>query len=147
MTNKSEILLRLEEMKARLSGLSFSDKTFIEDIHPQVLRRPFTRTGCGDCYKDTVIEMYTYLQKNDLMEKSNYLLKAGVVLQAACDPHFYTNSNLTDKVAESYLKNNPNRIGLFASFPADWEKRAGITAGQKESNKTGKKKTKAPLNP
>jgi hypothetical protein len=135
---KEEILLKLEEMKARLSGLSLSDKSLIEKIQPQVLRRPFVNSGCSDCYKDAVIEMYTYLKKHSLMEKVNYLLCAGVVLHSAEEPDVYTNANLTDEIAEKYLKNNPKRIGLFASFPADWKKRAGITAGQKELSEAEK---------
>jgi hypothetical protein len=135
---QDEIINRLQEMKARLSGLSSSDKTYIENAHPQVLRRPFTKTGCGDCYRDAVIEMYTYLQKNSLMEKTNYLLKAGVVLQNADDTNVYTNANLTDQAAEKYLKNRPKSIGLFAAYPNDWEKRIDSIEEPKELSETEK---------
>jgi glutathionyl-hydroquinone reductase len=113
-------------MMARINGLSSSDKTFIENIHKQILRRPFTRTGCGDCYKDAVIEMSIYLKNNEIMEKSNYLLNAGAILQSSGDPNVYTNSNLTDEAAERYLKDNPNRIIFFSAYPNDWKKRAGL---------------------
>ena len=123
MMNREEILLRLEEMKGRLKDLSSSDKSFIESIQITVLRRPFTRTGCGDCYRDAVIEMYYFLQKNEIMKKSNYSLVAGVILQMAGDPNVYSNSNLTDEAAERYLKNNPKRIDFFSFYPEDWEAR------------------------
>jgi hypothetical protein len=139
MTAKREILLKLEEMKGRLSsGLSSSDKSFIEKIQETVLRRPFVKTSCNDCYKDAVIEMYLFLQKNEIMQKTNYTLKAGVILQTAGDPNIYTNSNLTDKAAERYLKDNPNRINFFASHPADWEERAGLKEIQKEVTESEK---------
>jgi len=123
MIDRSEILLKLEEMKGRLKDLSVSDKLFIESVHETILRYPFTRTNCGDCYRDAVIQMYTFLQKNEIMKKSNYLLVAGVILQMPSDPNVYSNKNLTDEVAERYLKDNPNRISLFASYPEDWEER------------------------
>ena len=124
MIKREEILSDLSEMKGRLNDLSFSDKSFIESLYQIVLRRPFTRTGCGDCYKDAVIQMYTYLQKNEIMEKkSNYLLKAGVVLRFTDDNNIYTNFNMTDEAAERILKERPGAIGKFQMYPEDWEKR------------------------
>jgi len=124
LTSKSEILSRLEEMKGRLNDLSFSDKSSIENLYGIVFRYPFTKTNCGDCYRDAVMQMYVYLQKNEIMEKkSNYSLKAGVVVRIPKEATIYTNKNLTDKVAEEYIKANPKVIGLFASYPLDWEER------------------------
>jgi len=111
-------------MKGRLNDLSLSDKTLIENLFGIVFRYPFTKTNCGDCYRDAVMQMYAYLQKNEIMEKkSNYSLKAGVVVCIPEDSTIYTNKNLTDKVAEEYIKANPKVIGLFASYPSDWEER------------------------
>ncbi len=124
MTKKEEILSILEVMKGRLNNLSFSDKSQIENLHPIVLRRPFTKTGCGDCYRDAVIQMIIYLQKNEIMKKkSSYLLKAGVILMISGDVNIYNNSNLTDEAAEKYLKANPKAIGQFETYPEDWESR------------------------
>lgn len=130
MESRDEILKVLEEMYRRVSvytrsdnNLTKTDKQFIEQHFPLVRRRPFTKTSCGQCYADAIIEMLVYLRKNELMAKSNYILKSGVVLQAASDPKVYTNANLTDAVAERYLRDNPKRIRLFASYPDDWDER------------------------
>ena len=147
MKSKNEILSLLEEMKGRLNDLSFSDKTRIENLYGIVFRYPFSKTNCGDCYRDAVIEMYAYLQKNEIMEKkSNYSLKAGVVVCVPKDTIVYTNKNLTDKVAEKYLKANPKAIGLFASYPPDWEERIKEkpSAGSTKAGKA-KKQTKTSM--
>ena len=123
MITRKDILPVLEEMKGRLSALSDSDKKIIEEHFETVKRRPFTSTNCGDCYRDAVIEMIIYLQKNEIMQKSNYLLKNGAILQSPTDKDVYSNKNLTDEVAERYLKENTKRISFFASYPDDWEDR------------------------
>lgn len=38
-------------------------------------------------------------------------------------PDFYTNENLTDDIAEEYLKKYPDNVGYFAELPEDWEER------------------------
>lgn len=47
------------------------------------------------------------------MEKSKYVLKAGVVIQPSGTSDVYTNDNLTDAVAEQFLKERPGARGLF----------------------------------
>ncbi|MDR2087115.1 MAG: hypothetical protein LBP72_08060 [Dysgonamonadaceae bacterium] len=126
------IASRLEEMKARIHALSPSDKKFIEETQIQVLRRPFVRTTCGECYKDALIEMCIYLQKNKLMAQSNYALVAGVILHSADYPDVYTNANLTDEIAEQRLKENPALIRFFSHYPPDWETRIGLNAPEAE---------------
>jgi hypothetical protein len=83
--------------------------------------------------------MYIYLQKNNLMAKTNYALIAGVILQSADSPDVYTNANLTDEAAEKYLKDNPGRIKVFSHYPEDWKKRAGLeTEAEKEPSEAEK---------
>ena len=91
----------------------------------EVLGRTFIKTSCGDCYRDAVIEMYSYLKRYGKMkEKSSYALKNGVLLQVGFgSSEMYTNNNLTDEAAERYLAENPKGIVFFASTPSDWEKR------------------------
>lgn len=91
----------------------------------EVLGRTFTKTSCGDCYRDAVIEKYSYLKRYGKMkEKSSYALKNGVLLQVGFgSSEMYTNNNLTDEAAERYLAENPKGIVFFASTPSDWEKR------------------------
>jgi len=119
-----EVVNILEELRGR-SAFSSSDKAQIESLYNIVLGRSFLRTSCNDCYHDAVIEMYLYLKKNGKMkEKSSYTLKNGVLLQLEFGKgDFYTNANLTDEVAETYLAKNPKSITLFAGYPNDWENR------------------------
>lgn len=120
-----EVVNKLKELGGK-SSLSSSDKSSIAALYQEVLGRMFVRTSCSDCYRDAVIEMYSYLRKNGKMkEKSNYALKNGVLLQMNFgSSEMYTNDNLTDEAAEKYLAANPKGISLFSVAPDDWEKRA-----------------------
>lgn len=120
-----EVVNKLKELGGK-SSLSSSDKSSIVVLYQEVLGRKFVRTSCSDCYRDAVIEMYSYLRKNGKMkEKSNYALKNGVLLQMNFgSSEMYTNDNLTDEAAEKYLASHPKGISLFSVTPDDWEKRA-----------------------
>lgn len=120
-----EVVNKLKELGGK-SSLSSSDKSSIVVLYQEVLGRKFVRTSCSDCYRDAVIEMYSYLRKNGKMkEKSNYALKNGVLLQMNFgSSEMYTNDNLTDEAAEKYLATHPKGISLFSVAPDDWEKRA-----------------------
>lgn len=116
----NEILTELREMKT----LSSFSKSRIEHLYRLVLDKEFTRTACNDCYNDAIIEIILYIKKNGKMkEKRNYKLKNGVLLQIEFgDDKFYTNDNLTDEIAEDYLRSRPQQINKFADFPENWEK-------------------------
>ena len=128
-----EVVNRLEELGG-LTSLSYSNKQEIERLYSEVFNKTFVKTSCNDCYRDAVIEMCVYLRKNRKMkEKSNYGLKNGVLLQMAFgDSKFYTNANLTDEVAETYLKKNPGNIGYFSKLPKDWKERVKKRFEQKK---------------
>ena len=72
-----------------------------------------------------------------MTKKSIYLLKAGVILMIPGDSNIYNNFNLTDEVAEMFLKNNPKAIGKFQAYPEDWKNR--IEEKQPETVKKQKK--------
>ena len=57
-----EVVDKLKELGDKLP-LSSSDKSDIEVMYHEVFGRTFIRTSCGDCYRDAVIEMYSYLKK------------------------------------------------------------------------------------
>lgn len=120
----SEVVGKLKELGDKIP-LSSSDKSVIEAMYYEVFGRMFVRTSCNDCYRDAVIEMYSYLKKYGKMkEKSSYALKNGVLLQMAFGSgEMYTNDNLTDEAAEKYLAKNPKGISLFAVTPKDWKER------------------------
>ncbi|MFR8224888.1 MAG: hypothetical protein ACLU9X_10530 [Alistipes shahii] len=58
-----------------------------------------------------------------MKEKSNYKLRAGVILQIAGSSEIYTNDNLTDEVAAAFLKEHPNAAGRFEVIPTAEEGR------------------------
>ena len=78
-----------------------------------------------------------------MTKKSNYTLKAGVLLQMPSDPNVYTNANLTDEIAERYLKDNVNRANLFQAMPEDWEGRINAKK-TKQKNESSKKSESTP---
>lgn len=132
-----EILDKLKELGGK-APLSCSDKQYIEDKYYLILNKKFRRTSCGDCYRDGAIEAYTYLAKHGkFREPRNYTLKNGVLLQMEFGSReYYTNENITDEVAEKYLRKYPENIKFFANFPADWETRIKSN----ESKRTEKEK-------
>lgn len=129
-----KVVGKLEELRER-EVLSSSDKLDIELMYRDVFGRNFVKTSCNDCYHDAVIEMYIYLKKTGKMkEKSNYILKNGVVLQKEFGSgEMYTNENITDEVAENYLSDNPKGIMFFAGYPADWENKVRKRVLKRES--------------
>lgn len=137
----SEAKQVLKELRGRFdSPYSSSDKSTIEDLYFEVLGKSFRPTSCQQCYHDAVIEMYCYIKKNNSMaEKSNYRLKAGVIINC---PNFqggkiYTNDNLTDKVASDFLKMFPEQVSIFQKVPAEKPK----------TPKNGNKKAEKPKTP
>lgn len=137
----SEAKQILKELRGRFdSPYSSSDKSTIEDLYFEVLGKTFRPTSCQQCYHDAVIEMYCYIKKNNSMaEKSNYRLKAGVIINC---PNFqggkiYTNDNLTDKVASDFLKMFPEQVSIFQKVPAEKPK----------TPKNGNKKAEKPKTP
>lgn len=113
----------VEELKGRINALTAADKARVAAIYGQVFGRPFRHTGCGDCYRDALIEIYHSLKRRENMANCNYRLKNGPVLRSPSFPEIVTNDNITDRLAEKFLKENPARIGFFASYPEDWQER------------------------
>lgn len=122
----------LQELGGKPS-YSAIDKDEIEHWYKEVTGKTFVRTSCSDCYHDAVIECIVYLKKHGKMkEKTEYTLKAGVLLQMEFGSRdFYTNANMTDEIAETYLGKYPENIKFFAEYPEDWE--AKVNARKKPS--------------
>lgn len=116
------VMSRLTEMRSRYdSGFSSSDRLYIENLYPALLGKRVRRTGCGDCYRDAFIEIYTYLKRTGTMPtKPNYILKAGVVIHPRGTNQFYANNNIPDNIAEEHLAQFPEAIEDFKSYPIDY---------------------------
>lgn len=122
MTEYEELMSRLTEMRGRYdSGFSSSDRTYIETLYRKLLNKTIRRIGCGDCYRDAFIEIFTYLKKIGTMPtKPNYILKPGVVIHPKGTNQFYANANIPDEIAEKHLAEFPNAIVDFQSYPSDY---------------------------
>lgn len=127
MMEYQEALNMADDLRARFdAGFSVSDKESIAELYSEVLRKEFKKTNCNDCYRDALIEVYNYLKTEGKMkEKCAYSLLAGVIIQDFESGKIYTNANLTDEVAESYLKKFPKQIQMFAKYPENWKEKTG----------------------
>lgn len=125
---------KLELLRGKGSSLTDSDKREIESLHEQVLDRPLTRTSCNSCYEDAVIMLLLYIRRNGkFKEKCSFRLKNGVLLQMEFgSSDFYTNDNLTDKVARKYLAKHPENINLFAEYPEEFDQEEAPEEYQEE---------------
>lgn len=108
-----------------MSAYSLDIKREIEALYFEVLDKKFVKTSCSNCYKDAVMEMYVYLNKyNKMKEKTLYALKNGALLQLGFgNGNMITNANLTDTLAEKYLRMNPNGHIYFSKLPENWKNR------------------------
>lgn len=122
-----EALNMVDDLKTRFdAGFSASDKESIAALYSEVLHKELKGKNCNDCYRDALIEVYNYLRTEKKMkEKCTYSLLAGAIIQDFENGKVYTNANLTDEVAEGYLKRFPKQIQMFAKSPDNWEERIG----------------------
>lgn len=100
------------------ASLSDGDIKQIEALYNDVLGKHIKKCNCKNRYEDAVAEIYHYLKRGGQMRvKSQYVLKSGVVLQPKGSNKVYTNDNLTDEVAQAFLRERPNATGLFVYIP------------------------------
>lgn len=118
--NIEDAMTHVEDLRGRMNALSSSDKTMIAELYEQVLGKTFRKTSCNDCYRDAVILVYTHLKKHGTMvSQLQYRLRAGYLINS---PLFhggkvYSNANLTDEVAEEYLRMFPHKAVFFDRIP------------------------------
>ena len=118
----------LENMKSRFNdGFSSKDRAIIDHLYFFIFGKEVTNKGCSDCYRDAYILIRTKLKTLGVMPtKSNYTLKAGAMIHPVGTSKFYTNPLPSDAVAEEFLSKFPEQIGIFASYPEDWEERVAF---------------------
>lgn len=115
---------------------SSAEESIISNLYTEVTGKRVRDCNCRDRYKDAVIEALVFLKRNKAMkEKCDYKLRAGVILHIAGSSEVYTNDNLTNAVAEQFLKDNPNAQGRFAVIPQ-------VQVAPKPQAKAGKPKRK-----
>lgn len=134
--------MTVDEVKILLSDLnrgyntpySSTEQAIIERLYYEVLGKRLNGCRCPDKWHDAVLEINSYIKKHGKMkEKSNYKLRAGVILQIAGSTEIYTNDNLTDEVAAAFLKENPNAAGRFEVIPTAKKDAEAPKAGRESS--------------
>lgn len=101
------------------SVFSDSDRETIETLHLEEFGKPVRVCKCHDRYTDAVIALYHQLKKRGTMAKEQrYQLRAGVIIWVGTD--VYSNVNITDKIAEAYLKKHPEHKKLFSKLPESY---------------------------
>lgn len=139
------MLSKLEEMKARFdqSGeLSSLDKKFIDSNYERILYKRFNNRGCGQCYKDAFIEIYIHVKKYGVKDMGQFILKREIVR------HFngvsFSRSTISDDIAIEFLRQYPQRIADFESYPDNWKsmlaEKVTEDVTQKPKTTKGKKK-------
>lgn len=117
MTFQDAISL-IDELRGRFDApYSVQDKESIAELYSIVLGKRFVPTTCQQCYHDAVIELYLYTKNHDsfMKKKSKYVMRAGFIIQCPSfhNGEVFTNANLTDKIAEEYLKKFPKQKDYF----------------------------------
>ncbi|MBD5131897.1 MAG: hypothetical protein HDT28_04815 [Clostridiales bacterium] len=98
----------------------------------QIFKKQIVQT-CGNCVGDALSELVALYRKNpERMKEQNtckYQLRAGMLIRLHFgDNVYYSNANLTDKVAEEYIMAKPSRLSNFSKYPESIVKK--IEAGQ-----------------
>lgn len=118
------ILGKIEEIGVRFKAsgeLLSSDKSFIESYYERILFKRFNNRGCGQCYNDAFIEMYTYVKRNGIKDMGKFILKREELIHIQGDKQVYARPNITDEIAIKYLSEYPNAIKKFETYPDNWE--------------------------
>jgi len=73
-------------------------------------------SGCSSCWTDAYLELI-HLSNEIAMERTacKFELRAGV--QIWLGNNYYTNANLTDKVALDWINKDPKRVEMFRVLP------------------------------
>lgn len=137
----ADVKVIIEDLRGRFDApFSSSDKSTIANLYYEVIGKTFVHTSCQQCYHDGLIEIYHYIKKHGKMaEKLNYRLKAGAIINC---PAFkggkvFSNDNLTDEIAEEYLKQFPGNVELFQKVPEKKTNIVAVTGKGKGAQKQG----------
>lgn len=137
----ADVKVIIEELRGRFDApFSSSDKSTIANLYYEVIGKTFVHTSCQQCYHDGLIEIYHYIKKYGKMaEKLNYRLKAGAIINC---PAFkggkvFSNDNLTDEIAEEYLKQFPDNVEIFQKVPEKKTNIVDMTGKGKGAQKQG----------
>lgn len=90
---------------------------FVFQIHEEVFGMPCK--SCSEALPGYIKKIKSINLNEKIMstEERKYRMKSGSVIRIKGTNKYYSDSNITDEVAEELLKVNPNRSQLFAKMP------------------------------
>lgn len=113
-----EHLRSLIEAGADDSIYNENDREIIQRLHRAEFGSGVRECGCKNRFTDAVILLYQRISKRKTMNNKNkYQLRAGVLIWLGTN--CYSRANLTDKVAEKWLKLHPDGKDNFDRLPDD----------------------------
>lgn len=115
MTQFENVLLFAREYINKPKSRTSQQRILIRDVYKD-LTGDVVSESCGTCY---IAALLTIIKLKKKMATSDYVLKPGAILQAFGDASkIATNKNLTNELAEWYLKNVPGSRAKFSKIPA-----------------------------
>ena len=115
MTKLENVLLFAREYINKPKSRTSQQRILIRDVYKDLTGDVVSAT-CGSCY---IAALLTIIKIKKKMATSDYVLKPGAILQAFGDASkIATNKNLTNELAEWYLKNVPGSRAKFSKIPA-----------------------------
>ncbi len=115
--------IKKTDVKTLIQGTDENGESFLKHVFKlHIVLFGETCTACAN-----KIAHYINRIKNVNIEKMNntkslFKLKKGVIIPVLGSSEVYSEHNITDPIAKKLLKENPNRISLFQSYPKDWNK-------------------------
>ena len=93
---------------------------------------PKLNKGCSSCWEDAYIALKT-IKLDKIMNNlsKEYILKAGVVLRNG--NILINRHNLTDAIAEEFLRGDEALLKYFERYPSDWRERIAPPKSDKEA--------------
>jgi hypothetical protein len=112
------LLPRAQALSAGDSVFSDEERQFIAEIYKSLLGKDIPNCSCRNRYADALIEICSTFKIKTNMSKCKYQLLAGVIIWLGTE--CYSNHNLTDEVAEEYLRRFPEaREKEFQVWPEE----------------------------
>ena len=90
---------------------------YVYEIHQEVFGIPCK--SCSELIPKYITKIQNINLNTEIMssEERKYRMKSGSVIRVNGTNRYYSDMNITDKIAEEVLKVNPNRSVLFAKMP------------------------------
>lgn len=112
------LLPRAQALSAGDSVFSDEERQFIAEIYKSLLGKDIPNCSCRNRFTDALIEICAIFKIKLNMSKCKYQLFAGVIIWLGTE--CYSNHNLTDEVAEEYLRRFPQaREKEFQAWPEE----------------------------